>query len=182
MAIRKEHSPEAVAEARRLYERTLAPVNDIMAILGLTKSNFYKRVKEWGWRNRRGKNGSFELARALSERDTDLDTTRPADQRPVTPERRQALAERIQGVIEREMGVVERAVALLTPSDQPEAEHAMRTLALISRAIVDVNTLNQPPTAATPDDSDDDAIPGDIDAFREELARRIRGLIEARRR
>ncbi len=181
MAIRKMHTPEAIAEAQRLYERTLAPVNDIMALLGLTRSNFYKRVKEWGWRHRRGKNGSFQLACALiephSEPHTRIETT--VVSQPITPERRQALAERIQTVIEREMGVVEHSVGLLKPSDQVEAERVMRTLALISRTVVDVDTLNQPPEATPLDDSDADAIPRDIDAFRDEIARRIHAFIDA---
>ena len=181
MAARKDHTPEAVAQARRLYECTLAPVSDIMALLGLTRSNFYKRVKEWGWRHRRGTNGAFELARALSEAGTVADAAAAgaAVARPITAERRLVLAERIQSVIEREMGVVEQAVALLSPSDQPEAERAMRTLAVISRTVVDVAALNTPAPVTQPDDSDEDTIPSDIDAFRDELARRIHALIDA---
>jgi len=179
MVARIEHTTEAIAEARRLYERTLTPIVHIMAMLGLSKSVFYKRVRAWGWRRRRAKDGAFELARGLREFSDDTGAPRPADQAPVTPERRQALAERIQTVIERQMGVIEKSVGLFAPSDQPEAECALRGMALVTRALADVVAINQPP-AKPNDDSSNDPVPFDIDELREEIARRLRGLMEAR--
>jgi hypothetical protein len=46
MVPRKQTAPELMAEAKRLYEQTLAPVDDIAGMLGLFRSNFYKRVRE----------------------------------------------------------------------------------------------------------------------------------------
>jgi|SRR6185369_3621775 len=181
MNARIAHTPEAIAEARRLYERTLTPVTHIMAMLGLSKHPFYKRVKEWGWRRRRAKEGAFELARALSELPDDTPGPRPADQTPVTPERRQALTERIQSAIEKEMSIIESSIALLKPTEMPEVERAMRSMALVTHALTEVAALNQPPAEAMPsDDPDDDPVPLDIDELRDEIARRIRTLMEAR--
>ena len=46
MVPRKECAPELVAKARHLYEQTDAPVDDIAAMMGLTRSPFYHRVRE----------------------------------------------------------------------------------------------------------------------------------------
>jgi len=59
MVAKKQFAPELIAEAKRLYEQTLAPVRDIAAMLGLSRTAFHKRVKEWTWRGRRAKNGAF---------------------------------------------------------------------------------------------------------------------------
>jgi hypothetical protein len=53
MVRKKELSPELIAEARRLFEQTLTLVKDIVAIVGLTRPNFYYRVRDWGWHQRR---------------------------------------------------------------------------------------------------------------------------------
>jgi hypothetical protein len=53
-------------------------------------------------------------------------------------------------------------------------------MASISRALREIATLVQPDEVKAPDDADDDPVPRDIDEFRNELARRIRGFIEAR--
>jgi hypothetical protein len=45
MVAKKEIAPEMLAEARRLYEQTLAPVGDIAQMVGLSRSNFYERVR-----------------------------------------------------------------------------------------------------------------------------------------
>ena len=66
MVAQKEIAPELLAGAPRLYERTPAPVDDIAAMLGLSRTPFYQRVKEGGWRGYRASVGTFEFARAMS--------------------------------------------------------------------------------------------------------------------
>ena len=100
---------------------------------------------------------------------------------PVSPQQRMALVLRIQRVVEHEMDAVERIVKNIRPSDQIEAEHGARTLASVSRTLREIQALNKPEDEAPPDAADDDPIPRDITEFRRELARRIRGFIEARR-
>ena len=190
MVQKKEFAPELLAEARRLYEQTLAPVDDNAGMLGLSRSNFYKRVREGGWRGRRAKVARFQFTRALSGSVVTALTAEPAEQPradvvvnndPVSPQQRMALALRIQQVVERQMDAVERVLAKITPSDQMEAEHGARALASVSRTLREIKALNTPEDKTPPDAADDDPIPRDIDEFRRELARRIRGFIEARR-
>jgi flagellar motor switch protein FliG len=93
---------------------------------------------------------------------------------PVSPQQRAALAQRIQNVVEREMTVLERVVGVLGPSNEAAAERTAQTLAGISRTLREIAALNRP------DEADDDSVPRDIDEFRNELARRIHALIDAR--
>jgi DNA-binding Lrp family transcriptional regulator len=190
MVARKQIAPDLLAEARRLYEQTLAPVADIADMIGLSRSNFYKRVREEGWRGRRANAGIFRFTRALSGSAVMALTGEPAVQPraepevtkdTVSPEQRAALALRIQQIVEREMDAVERILANIQPADQLEAEHSARTLASVSRTLREIAALNKPDEAMAPDEADDDPVPREIDEFRRELARRIRGFIEARR-
>ena len=190
MAPKKEIAPERLAEARRLYEQTLAPVDDIAATIGLSRSNFYKRVREGGWRGRRARVGTFQFAGALSGRAVMAMTAEAAEQPradavpcddPATPQQRMALALRLQQVAERQMDAVERILNKVAPSDQIEAEHGARTLASVARTLREIAALNVSAQETPSDDSHDHTEPRDMDAFREELARRIHALIDARR-
>lgn len=193
MVRRKEHTPEDLAKARHLYEKTLAPVDDIAAMLGLSKTPFYRRVKELGWERRRASHGTFEFARAMTgtmlEPEQATNTDAPADPLPpaashtaVSEEARHALALRIQRVAERELDAIERILDMLGPSSQPEADRCARTLAGLSRTLREITALNMPEKAIPADDPDDDTIPIDLDELRCELARRIDEVIEARYR
>ena len=100
---------------------------------------------------------------------------------PTREEAHAALAVRIQRVAEREMDAVERVLDVLGPSDQAEADRCARALAGISRTLREITALNTPEDVTRADDTDDDPVPVDLDALRCELARRIKGLIEAER-
>ena len=103
-----------------------------------------------------------------------------ANSTPVSPQRRMAIAARIQDVVERHLAAIEKVLAVLGPGEPGEAERTARTLAGFSRTLREVAALNEP-EQAPPDETDDDPVPSDIDEFRRELARRIRGFIEAER-
>ena len=176
MVRKKELSPEVIAEARRLYEQTLTPVKDIMAMVGLARSNFYYRVRDWGWqqRRRRGKNGSFELVHALTT--SESCRCRRCKWRSRTPDRyRRSSASRLPcAFIMRpsvQIAAVEKVLDALAPGQSDEAERTVRTLASISRTLQEIAALNQPDEVAPPDETDDDPVPSDIDEFREALAR-----------
>lgn len=190
MVAKKEIAPETLAEARRLYEQTLAPVGDIADMIGLSRSALYERVREGGWRARRA-GPTFNVARAVSDgmrapraataaRAHDEAAAETAE--PVTPQERMAIARRIMNTVEREMDAIERILVTITPADQLEAEHGARTLASLSRTLREIAALNKPDDETPQDDADaDDEFPQDIDEFREELARRINELVDARR-
>jgi len=181
-----EIAPELVVEGKRLYETTMTTIADIAALMGITRRTLENRIVEWNWKRRRLPSGAidiFHAVRGAAAAAATAETPPPenAIAAPALAQQRAALAARIHNVVERELAVVERVVGLLGPADEAEAERTVRTLAGISRTLCDIAALNRPDEVTPPDDSDDDAIPRDIDEFRRELARRIRGLIDAER-
>jgi len=181
MVAKKEIDPELLAEAKRLYEQTLAPVDDIAGMLGLSRSNFYTRAREGGWRGRRASTATFHFTRALSGGAVMAMTAEPAEQPraepaacddAVSPQQRLALALRIQSVVEREMDAIERVLGKITPADQIEAEHGARTLASIARTLREIAALNRPEQETPSNEADDDGGPfakAAVDAYRAKL-------------
>lgn len=45
-------SPDAIEEARRLYEHSRVPVQQIADLLGICKSTLNLRIRDWGWTRR----------------------------------------------------------------------------------------------------------------------------------
>jgi AcrR family transcriptional regulator len=190
MAAKKQIAQELIAEGKRLYEQTLAPVDDIAAMMGVSRTLFYRIVREGKWRGRRASVATFEFARALTGSAVATIAPAPAEQLradfvvsndPVSPQQRAAVTQHLMNLVERELRAAERIIERIAPGDQIEAEHGARTLASISRTLREIKAFNQPDQVTPPDEADDDPVPRDIDEFRRELARRIRGFIEARR-
>jgi hypothetical protein len=77
-----------------------------------------------------------------------------------------------------ELATVEamRARMKTTPESPAEAERTARTLA----SLTDTMHTLQRMSCATPQANDDDDMPADLDAFRDELARRIRAFVASR--
>lgn len=181
-----EIASEVVAEGKRLYEQTLTPLRDVSAMMGISRRTLENRIREWNWTRRRTPAHPIELHHAMRGAVIAAATQDvPAGDKSltaVTPQQRAALALRIQSAVERELAAVERVLDKIEPSDPSEAERSARTLASISRTLREAAALNQPdPVTPLPHETDNDPVPRDIDEFRRELARRIRGLIEARR-
>jgi hypothetical protein len=180
-----EIANELIEEGKRLYEETLTPLCDVAALMGISRRTLENRIREWNWRRRRIASRPIELFHAMrgAAVAAATDPARPVDatSQPVSPQQRNALAARIQEAVEREINAVEQVLAALSPADPAEAERSSRTLASLARTLREVAALNQPDQQAAPDEADDDPVPSDIDEFRRELARRIRGFIEARR-
>jgi hypothetical protein len=179
-------APELVAEGQRLYETTMTTIGDIAALMGLSRRTLENRIVEWKWQRRRQPSGAIDIVHAVrgaTVAAATAETPAPngAIAAPVSPQQRAALAQRIQNVVEREMTVLERVVGVLGPSNEAAAERTAQTLAGISRTLREIAALNRPDEVTPPDEADDDPVPRDIDEFRFELARRIRGFIEARR-
>ncbi|RDV02160.1 hypothetical protein [Undibacter mobilis] len=191
MTAKKIIPPNVLAEAKRLYEQTNAPVGDIAALVGVSRSNLYERVRDLGWRSRQAK-PTFSLARAVSEGVTGplSEPPPPLLPQPAAPpvvldaaavaQRRLAIAQRMMSVAEREMDAIERIIAVLRPADALEADHSARTLASVSRTLRDIAQLTKPGEEPTTDEASHDPVPRDIDEFRRTLAVRIEALIEAR--
>ena len=173
MPARIEVAPELIAEGKYLYEETLIPTDEIGARMGLSRSAFYLRVKEWKWKRRRYSTGIAEDAVKASVPPAMPDTSATPPAEPPL-----AFAERLQRVLDGELAVIERTLKVLGPASNAEAERTTRILAAISRTVQEIQASAEGQTSS--DEADDDAVPGDIDEFRETLARRIRGFIEAR--
>lgn len=193
MTAKKVLAPEQLAQARHLYEQTVVPVVQIAAMFSVSDRWFYQRIRDENWRRRQSKQRSFHFARALSEAAAKLppgggELPPPP---PLDPERlantRLALAARLQDAVDAHLQAVKRVLAVVTPTDHGEAELCSRTLANVAEALSEVAFLTRPPEdemtphADADADDDDDIVPRDVDEFRRELTRRIRGFIEARR-
>ena len=186
MAAHKIEIPaDRVAEGKRLYERTLTPMRDIAAHMGICRRTLENRVREWGWQRRRIPTLPIDLHHAargavIAAMTSDAPPGEGTELVPMSDERRAAVAARIQDAVECTMDAVERVLKKIDPADGAEAERDGRTLAGVSRTLHELAAVSRPPEASTPDESNDDPVPRDVDEFRFELARRIRAFIEAR--
>jgi hypothetical protein len=68
MGRRKEDTPEDLAKAQHLYEKTLTPVDDIAAMLGVSRSTFSKRAGNWQRRSARAKEAAEEVRAVYDEK------------------------------------------------------------------------------------------------------------------
>jgi len=185
MTARIEFTSEQQAEISRLHTRTLMPVRDIAALMGVSRKTIQKYAKEWGLPPRRPVSRPIELTHAVRGAvmaDMSAGRLAPA---PLSGEaleqHRAAIALRILQAVEQQIGAIQRVLAKLDPSDKDESERTARMLASISRALRDAAELNRPEHGRPYDDPRQDPVPGDIDQFRNELARRIRRIVEAER-
>ena len=164
--------PKSIAEIRRMYENTNVPVDDLAAMLGVSRRAFYARRVKWGWKLRIDRIPRVEPPR-------EPDEIEPAQERvranPASPEFA-ALLLRARQIVERGLSTVDQIVAQLnpTPEHAEDAERAARALAGFMRTLHEVKRLDTP---ATPRQDDNDRGPADDDEFRRELARKIDGII-----
>ncbi|WAC27282.1 hypothetical protein [Ancylobacter sp. SL191] len=161
-------TPEALDEARRLYERSNVPVQQIADMLGISKSTLNTRIPRWGWTRRAGRipPPDADPAPALAPAPT-------AAAPPLVPALPTAggalrgdLITRLVARIEAEIGAVERIVARagLAANGVTQAERAARTLAILVRSLRELAALAR----QEPEEEDEDA-GRDADAFRREL-------------
>ena len=178
-----EIAPERIADGKRLYELTLTPVPDIAAMMGVSRKTLERRVHEWGWTLRSAPRHATDRALvAMAPTGAVVNgEPKPAVAVSLSSETRSVLAARIQGIVAQGLDAVERVLSKVGPADEGGAERSARTLAAVARTLQEMAAFTKPEEATPPDDADDDPIPRDIDEFRRELTRRIRGFIEARR-
>lgn len=180
-ATRKQIARDKIAEAKHLYESTLVPVDDIAALLGISRRTFSNRVNEWGWQKR--KTGAQDVMKVRSRPLAGLQPSivyeamsrKGAGVLPQSPQDRMALAQRIQAVVEREIAAVEQILTTLGASDPSETEAAARTLASLARTLRELVHLDTSPP--TPEPVDDHLIPRDLDELRRALSQRLDRLV-----
>jgi hypothetical protein len=196
MPARKQVAPERIAEGKFLYEETLTTTDEIGKRMGLSRSAFYLRVKEWGWKQRRYSHGlgedSGELIRPppspvtvnapVVANDSPMNPAASLDETASAFEIRARNYARACTAVGRQIAIIEGIQATLMPAHAAQAERSARVLALLNKSLLEITETTKPDESAETDDADDDAIPQNIDEFRRELARRISGLVDAARR
>jgi len=174
-----EVSPKLIGEGRRLYEETDTPVHEIAAFMGLTRRTFTNRVAEWKWTPRRYTKSGYLAPEAGGARPPTGESAPAAAAEPAPDEPPMPFAQRKQRIVDAQMAVIERTLKVLGPANAAEAERTARILALVSRTMQEITA--DPQERLPADETDDNAISVDIDEFREELARRIRLFVDAKR-
>jgi hypothetical protein len=188
MPPRKHVAPELMAECKILYEDTMATTDEIGARMGLSRSAFYLRVKEWGWQRRRYSSDLMSAATPIlpdvpaetAQRDAQTGDAANTTERGAVPETRAEIYARACKAVGKQIDIIERVQATLLPAHALQSERSVRVLSILNKALLEITEMSEP-EESVPDDTDDDPIPQDIDEFRRELARRIRGLVDAER-
>ena len=158
-----------IREARRVYENTNVPVDDIAAMLGVTRTTFYTRRRQWGWSLRLDR---VPLAEPPREPD---EIAHPSASPNARPSDTAVVAARIRQMIEHELDAVEQIVAQLKPAVEHTegAERAARVLASLARTLQEVARLDAPRGKVATSEEDNDRGPADDDDFIRDLVRRM---------
>lgn len=174
-----EPTPEAWAQIRHAYENTDQPLAHICAEHDVTVPTVRYRMRCWGWTRRKPlipRHGPPPVPTMPQEI-----VTLPAAQPPSAGEDNVAIVPRLQGAAARVVTAIDAIIARLASGtlNANDIEKSGRTLGTLTRTLRELNALLLQHNA--PLEAEDDPVPKNIDEFRFELARRIRGFIEARK-
>ena len=183
MPAKKQLAPELIAQCKSDYEETLTPVNAICARMGVSRSGFYARVSGWKWKRRRY--GTAVVSDHPVQEAPAPEQEAPAAPlpalEPVTPEALATIYARVVRAVRIEMDTIETVLKTLRPEREAQSERATRILATVNKTLCEIADMTRPDEMTPPDETDDDAVPRDIEQFRHELAQRIRELVGAQR-
>ena len=165
---------DLVAEGKRLYELTATPLDDIAALMGVSRWTVQRRIPEWGW-----------APRTALRRHGDGSVVPPVDPEatpaPPTPEERLALVAYFHRTAKRGLDAVNRILDKTGPSNEAGVESAARALSAMFRAMREMTALLPSDITAPRHEADNDLPPRSIDEYREALAIRIEGIVRAYR-
>ena len=169
-----EHTPEALARAKHLYEDTGMPVADIARMLDISQTTFYNRLRTaWHWKKRNERLDALDAAvvaaapqvaevreaaapaKKILETVSMIDRVRSA----VTVE-----IEKIEDVLNRAEGVHLRST---------DAERAARTLATLVRTLKELTALEKPDDRREGKQGEASDEFRDLEEFRSNLAERL---------
>lgn len=184
-------SPELLADGKRRYETTAETLDSIALDFSSNRSTLRNVAKHEGWERyvpppRELPPAARLLAQvdaigeAASERGEagNIGESQPPD----APEDVAVTADRLHRALLVELSTVEalRARMKTEPQSPLDAERTARTLSSLTATLQKLQRLH----AATPGSNDHDSCyadaPADLDAFRDELARRIRAFVASR--
>jgi hypothetical protein len=184
----RTYSPQLLANGRRRFEQTDESVASIAADFGIHHYSLIRLAKREGWLRHARPQRDLPLAARLLAQAEALEAealTVPAPDSAAVGEAAApvvdvATIERLQKAVLAELATVEAMRAQLGPLPRRplEAERTARTLSSLTETLQKLQRLRcaLPPAGS----ADDDDLPTDIDAFRDDLARRIAAFMESR--
>jgi hypothetical protein len=168
-------TPERVEEARLLYEAGIVPVEDVVALLEMSRDAFYRFRHAQGWQLRRPPMRQRAFA-AKQEAATPGAPERPPA--PVAPMTLDEMIPKIEAAINREFALAEHALAHGEPRN---AEKTAKTMASLVRSLAELKRVKREAQGhERHNDGPGEAPTRDLDELKAELARRLDRLRRAR--
>ena len=206
------YTPEFLAAARHGYEDTDRPMTALAAELGIGITTLQSLVRKHDWTQRSKRmHDSPPALRLLGEAQALVAASPPPERgrsiceanqvgvEQATPSPTLPLAgggsapaqtepsltpvERLEALVVKELEAEEtaRAELVLRPRTRHDAERCARTLSVLTQTLQTLQRMRAGGTGGG-NSVDYDDMPEDMDAFRNELARRIRLFVESRRK
>lgn len=188
-ARRVKFSPELEARARYLFEETGASLADIAFELGIHKCTVPVVARRRKWKRyvppirdispvTRLLVETESLERRRETAESGPDPALPAQPDSAGNESESDLVARLRRAVVNELTAVEslRDRLMNEPQSQVAAERTARTLSTLTDTLQKLQRLQ----CAVPANGPDYDMPADIDAFRDELARRINAFVDSR--
>lgn len=179
------YTPELLAHGRHRYEHTEDSIPDIAVEFGIHKTTLLRLARREGWVRyaappRDVSDATRLAAEAAALEAAAAEATAPPEPTPADAEPPSEI-DRLLRAVRTELDVYEAMRARLKhqPQSPLDAERTARTLSNLTDTLYRLQRLR----AGIPEalhDHDDDDMPADLDAFRDELARRIEAFMESR--
>ena len=178
-------TPEAWAQMRYDYEHTERPIGDICAEHGISSGTLRDRMRRWGWTRRRTPiplDGPPALALPLDIAAPALAGLPQIETAAPGPPDDRPIAERLQGAVARVLPAIEGTLATLGrgPVHLRELERSARALAALTRTLRELSGLLAQHQTEQPACVSEQYTPEQVDAWRNELARKINALVDER--
>ena len=168
-----EHTPEALARARHLYEDTGMPVEDIAKFLDIGETTFYNRLRAgWKWKKRNRRLADLDAAAAAN---VPLERVREIAEPAKKTLEKISMIDRVRSAVETEIAKIEEVLrrAEGVHLRSTDAERAARTLATLVRTLKELAALELPAAGKGNDETDSEDEFRDLEEFRRSLAGRL---------
>lgn len=167
-APRRAVKPRSIAAVRRLYEHTNVPVEDLAAMLGVTKTTFYKRRKRWGWKLRHDRMPKNEPPREPDEIEPEGEATCAPD----SAGGKAALARGMYALVRTNMDLIARIMGEAGADQTGAAQEASRMNASLARTLQEIARFEQRANIHRGQNANDRG-PADDNEFARLLLRRL---------
>jgi hypothetical protein len=169
-------SPEAIAEARRLYTQTKVPVEDICTFLGIGTCTFHKRLKQWKW-PMRSKRIPTEQPPPADDVEEEPERVRALSLSAIDPARMPVLLSALQEIHEQQIAKLQKMTARLgdRPEELPRVQDAMRAAASAHRMLRESMIMQH--LFSRQSDARNDEFPRSDEELRNELLGKLDALV-----